>query len=487
MFNNDDELIREALINPEQVWKSLDSFWRDQVTAGTGNLVKFQSTATMLLELTVHARARYFLSGQTVPAIDPWLNLPWYPIVLYQDRLVDFSFVLYGDDYDYSDTPDIVYGQTSEGRWIYPLPYEVIDVPEIADQVIAPTVVIDKTQMSFDQVTGRLVFLVDPFTLIPAKTDAGSGRQYIILWVRNLLLDLNMPFDQAGWPLKYQQLQRMSYAAGLKLINELAELGPSIDRYQRGLMASQGWPYALAAEQVTSVDDDDWQWIISTANRTYTVEKTMADPVVVGGDELTVGQPLTDGIEFFEYPATLEVTAAQLPGLVLQVPLSTGVVAVLTFANVETEWTEVDDQWTFPVGGNAADVAQFWADVQTFATANSLDLETLYDLPAAVNPMYRIIEDLLQNSLFVASVDLAQIPQNPGTFADRARELLPQDILLVLQQDVGVFEDAINLETSTSGTVYYGYNAAPPTEIISISGGGTDLTYFDLTPLVVTY
>ncbi len=101
--------------------------------------------------------------------------------------------------------------------------------------------------------------------------------------------------------------------------------------------------------------------------------------------------------------------------------------------------------------------------------------------------MYRIIEDLLQNSLFVASVDLAQIPQNPGTFADRARELLPQDILLVLQQDVGVFEDAINLETSTSGTVYYGYNAAPPTEIISISGGGTDLTYFDLTPLVVTY
>ncbi len=487
MFNTNDELIREALINPDQVWEKLDSFWREQVTASTENLVKLQSTATLLLELNVHARARYFLSGQTVPAIAQWLNLPWYPIVLYRDRLVDYSFVLYGDPYEYDPAPQILYGQTSSGRWIYPLPFEVIDVPEITDQVIAPNVVIDKTQMSFDPETGRLVFLVDPFTLIPAKTDAGSGRQYIILWARNLLLDLNMPFDQAGWPLKYEQLQRMSYVAGLKLINELAELGPSIDRYQRGLMASQGWPYALTAAQVTAVYDDGWQWIITTATETYTVEKTMADPIVVGGDALEPGDPLTDGIEFFEYPATLAITAAQLPGLSLQVPLSTGVVATLTFANVTTAWTFSGGQWTFPVGGSTSDVAQFWADVETFAAANSLDLATIYSLPAAVNPMYRIIEDLLQNSLFVASVDLAQIPQNPGTFADRARQLLPQDILLVLQQDVGEFADSIDLGTSTSETVYYGYNAAPPTEVISITGGGTDLTYFDLTPLVVTY
>jgi hypothetical protein len=227
--------------------------------------------------------------------------------------------------------------------------------------------------------------------------------------------------------------------------------------------------------------------VISTADRSYTVEKTMADPVVIGGDELQVGQPLTDGIEFFEYPDTVATTAAQLPGLSLQVPLSTGVVAVLTFANVTTVWTFAAGQWTFPVGGTTSDVAQFWADVDAYAVANSLNLATIYGLPAPVNPMYRIIQDLLQNSLFVASVDLAQIPRNPGTFADRARELLPQDILLVLQQDVGAFADSIDLGVVTSDTVFYGYNAVPPTEVISIPGGGTDLTYFDLTPLVVTY
>jgi hypothetical protein len=235
------------------------------------------------------------------------------------------------------------------------------------------------------------------------------------------------------------------------------------------------------------VDDDGWQWIVSTDTRSYTVQKSMADPVVIGGDELAVGQPLTDGIEFFEYPATVATTPAQLPGLVIKVPLSTGVVAVLTFANVTTAWTFAAGQWTFPVGGNAQDVAQFWEDVDTYATANGINLATIYGLPAAVNPMYRIIQDLLQNSLFVASVDLAQIPQNPGTLADRARELLPQDILLVLEQDVGEFEDSIDLGTSTSETIYYGYNADVPTEVISIPGGGTDLTYFDLTPLVVTY
>jgi len=99
--------------------------------------------------------------------------------------------------------------------------------------------------------------------------------------------------------------------------------------------------------------------------------------------------------------------------------------------------------------------------------------------------MDRIITDLLHNSLFVASVQLSDMPLDPGSFHDRARLLLPQDTLFVLQQLVDDQADVYDLGTETSDSVEYGYNTTITTEVISVPGSGTDLTYFDYTPLVV--
>ncbi len=485
-----DQLIKDCLINPDQTWVRLDSFWRQNVTPTTQELLHFQSWASLLLELNVHARSKYFVSGQTVPTLEPWLTLPWYPIILYRDRLSDVSFVLYGEPYEYSPVPEIYYGQAGDPQYVYPLPYQVVDVPEIVDQVVSPTVALDKSQYVFDQETGKLTFLVDPFDLFPVKVDQGSGREYTILWTRNILIDLNMPFDQVGWVVKYDVQHRLSYVAGLKALWELVLHGPSIGRYQRGLMAALELPYALTPETVTGVTDDGWQWIITTATTVYTVRKDDATPIVAGGDELLIGQPLTDGVTFLEYEDVLTVSADILPGLVLKVPLSTGVSAELSFINVLTDWTYDalrPSPWRFPIGGDTAQVEQFWVDSEAFATANGVDLEATYGLLSStdVNPMITIVTDLLQNSLYVAALDLRTIPRNPGAFHDRARRLLPPDMFLVLQQEVADDLEALYDTVAIDQTITYGYNAAVPTEVISVSG--TDLTYNDLTPLVVTY
>lgn len=487
MFNSDN-LIKNCLINPDQTWVTLDSFWRANVTPNTQDLLHFQSWASLLLELNVHSRSTYFTSGYSVPTLQPFLTLPWYPIVLYEDRLSDVSFILYGDPYEYSPIPEIFYGQAGPPQFVYPLPFNVVDVPELTNAVTDPTVVLDHSQFVFDPLTGKLTFSVNPFTLINSKIDAGSGRSYIILWVRNLQLDLNMPFDQVGWVIKYDQLNQASYADGLKALWELVLLGPSLERYQRGLMAAMAFPYALTAGVVTRVDDDGWQWIISTEAETYTVLKVDATPTVEGGDQLTIGQPLTDGVLFLEYQQLLTVSNDVLPGLVLQIPLSTGVVAQLSFANITTAWTydvARPSPWRFPIGGDLGQVEQFWIDSAAYAAANSIDLATVYGLPATVNPMVQIVTDLPQNNLYVVSVDLRNIPRNPGGFHDRARQLLPPSALIVLEQLVA--DDIADTYDSTTvaQTITYGYNAAVPTEVISVTG--TDLTYNDLTPLVVTY
>jgi hypothetical protein len=488
-----DALIRQALVDPDQVWSALDSFWRERTDLDTEDLVHYQSWASTLLFLNTHAKANHYLKTQTVPEIEAFLRQPWFPIVLYQDRIVNQSTYVYGDPFQYDPTPQIYYGQQSgTPRYIYPLPQELLfvaDIPIFVDAVTDTTVEIDQTQFTYDPATGEIVFTVDPFTLIPAKTST-DGRDYIVLWVRNVQLDIDMPFDQVGWVVKYDRASFEGYAETLRQIWDLVLRGPSLGRYKKGLMDALGFPYALSGGQITRIESDGYQWVISTADKSYTSIAADTTPIVQQGDEVIEGQPLTDGIEFFEYPDLLTTTSAQLSGLLLDIPLSNGVVAPLSFANIDTAWdfsAGRPSEWRFPVGGDPVHVEQFWVDVDAYATANSIVFATIYSLPAAVNPMKRIIEDLFHNSLFVASVDLSTVSDDPGGFADRARLLLPTDVLIVLQQNLDPISDSFDLGVTSSETVGYGYNAAIPDEDLSITGSGTSLEYTDYAPLVVTW
>jgi hypothetical protein len=483
-----DDIITGALRDPERVWRYLDSFWRTRTTPTTHDLVLFETYAQTLLELNVLAKSDHFIRAQTVPVIEDFLRVPWYPVILFQDRLIDQSLVLYGEGYIYDPLPEIVYGQQGLPRFLYPMAEPLVAVSEICDAITNTSVVLDATQFAYDVIQQRFIFSVDPFTLIPAKTDAGSGRQYIVLWLRNPQFDMGVPFDWAGWVAKYERSGE-NYAATLQMIWELILLGPSVARYQDGLLRAAGLPYVSDGEEVVRrVENDGFRNLISTDTKVYGAPLSVV-PVVAPGDVVTRGTPLTDGIRFMDYQGVLASTDATLPGLLLKVPLSTGVIAELSFANVTDAWTYDalrPSPWRFPVGGDPTSVEQFWVDVDTFATANGIDFQTLYGLPAAVNPMKRIVEDLLQNSLYVASLRLSEMPDVFGGFSDRARLLLPGDVLIVLQQFLDSVSDSFDLGSETSDTVGYGYHAAVPTEIISVPGNGTDLTYYDYTPLVVT-
>lgn len=484
-----DSVTRGALIDPLQVWRAFDSFWRNRTVVDTRDLVQFQSYASTILELNVHETSYHFTRAQTIPLAEDFLRLPWYPVVIFQDRLVDQSTVLYGGGDNYSAVPEIVYGEQGDPRFLYPLPTAVVSIGTLCDAITDTSVVIDPSQFTFDADSQTLIFSTDPFTLITPKTDATSGRQYIVLWMRNPQFDLNVAFDQIGWVLRYAK-SGDNYMEAMKRIWELILLGPSLERYQEGLMVAAGLPYAAEdGETVRRVDNDGFQHLITTDTRVYRAPTTGLTVTVSPGDTLTEGQALTDGIEFMEYAQVLSATADQLPGLLLKIPLSTGVTAELSFANIDTAWTfdaGRPSPWRFPVGGPDASVEQFWADVDSYATANGIDFATLYGLPDSVNPMKRVVQDLIQNSLYVASLDLSAVPENMGRFSDRARFLLlPQDVLVILQQYLDDISDAIDLGTQTSDSVGYGYHAVPTTEVISVAGSGTDLEYFDYAPMVV--
>ncbi len=318
--------------------------------------------------------------------------------------------------------------------------------------------------------------------MIP-KIAAESGREYIVLWIRNVLLDYNVPKDTWGWVIKYDGTNSVEYAATLGPLWQLVLQGPQLRTWETGLNLGMGFPVSQHTGTVRGIVNDGFNDIILTDANGYPFPQSLT-PAVIPGDLLAPGTPLTTAIHVWEYTDILNATNTEIPGLALMIPLSTGVAAELGFANILGAWTYDalrPSPWRFTVSGNAADVEQFWVDVDAYATANSVDLATLFGLPAAVNPFQLVIDQLLKNNVVIAAVQLADIPlANPAAFPDRARLLLPPGTLIILQQGIGSISDILDLGVTASETIGYGYHVVPPTEVISVSGG--NLVYSDYAP-----
>ncbi len=497
MFQYDD-LIRDALIHPKELWHLLDSFWRNRTTPETSGLVLYETYAQLIAELNTHSRAQHFIQAQTVPLQQSYWKVPFWPLVIFQSQLQDSSFRFYGEEklgggfYVYDDPPELVYGQAGDPQFLFPAPCPIADIPQFTDSITDSQVVIDPSQFTFDRQKQEIAFGVDLFTILDPKTDQVSGEQYVVLWMRNADFELTVPYDWTGWVVKYfQQPTDENYGQALKYIWELVLLGPSLERLQQGLMAASSVLFAREPGTVVGLDIGPTQVSIITDGLAYTtVGDVVPAPAVAIGDQVQEGEPLTTGYEFLEYEQVLSSTSAEIPGLVFSAPLSTGAVAQISVQNTDTVWSYDAGRpspWRFPIGGAPADIEQFWVDVDAYATANAVDLAVVYGLslpgPNAVNPLKRWVQDLLQNSLYVISTELENLPAAPGGFFDRARQLLPLDTLIILLQLLPDIDDSYDLGTETSDTVGYGYHADIPTEVISESG--TDLTFFDYAPLVV--
>ena len=487
MFSYDD-LVRDSELQPDELWLLLDSFWSHRTVPTTTSLVRYLTYGMLTCFLDNYVRCRHFQSAYDIQTLETYLRLPWVPIIIYEDELLERSFVAYGEGYIYDPVPQIFYGQSGPvTRWVYPVSDDIVSVDAFTDAIVDSSYWAATSSAVIDRRRSEIQFLYNPFTSVAAKTAAGNGRRYIVLWARNLVIDLKVPFDQVGWVVQYQANNSEHYRRSLKQLWKLVLNGPSLKTYLAGINAALGLPLAEAGGTVRAIQSDGGQRLVITDTEVY--RGALSWPLsYLQGDQLQPDAPIFEVVKPFEYEALLTASAADVPGLLLNVPLSTGTTAQLGFKNEILAWdfqVGRPSEWRFPISGSPADVEQFWIDSDAYAVANGINLQVLFGLPAAVNPMKMVVEQLLKSKVVVFRVHLAMIPvSNPSGFHDRALELLSPGTLLVLQQDVGSFFDSYDLGSSTSETVGYGYHILAPTETISISG--TDLTYFDYTPFVVT-
>jgi len=483
-----DALIRNSELEPDELWYLLDSFWRHRTVPASNSLVRYLTYGMLVAFLNNYARSKSFQSAYNIQILETYLRLPWCPIIIYENDLREESFVAYGEGYDYDPTPEIYYGQAGViTRWVYPIATEFVRVDGFTNAITNATYWAGPSSAIINRGRSQLEFLYDPFDSVTAKVDVTTGQRYIILWAQNLEIDLEVPFDQIGWVLEYKSPNSEHYARSLRQLWKLVIHGPSLATYVSGLNAALGYPLAAADGTIIAVQPDGYQTLVSTEDNTYPGLLTW--PLTkLAGDTLQRDEPIFAAVRPYEYDAVLLASSTEIPGLVLNFPFSNGTFGALGFANIVTAWSfELGrpSEWRFPISGSPADIEKFWVDVDTFAVANGVNFQTLFGLPAAVNPMKLLVAQLLKSKVVVIRVPLALIPvQNPAGFHDRALALFSPGTMLVLQQDIGSLFDIYDLGTTTSETVGYGYHIPAPTETISVPGNGTALVYFDYTPFV---
>lgn len=477
-----DAMIRDGFIDPQELWLALDSFWRTTTGPRTNSFVHYLQYADTVELFNNVATGNNFLLAQDPRTLLPYVQLPWIPMVIYRDLLFEESAIRYGDAYVYGGP--IVYGQAGPTtRWVHPVDPGLVGIGGLADGVVNTTAWFDDSTVALNVTRQQLEFTDDPFTIVTPKIAAATGKEYIVLWIRNAQLDYNVPKDTWGWVIRYDGLNTPEYSRSMDPLWQLVIQGPQIGTWETGLNIGVGLPVAERTGTVRGIVNDGFNDIVLTDADGYPFPQALT-PAVIPGDTVIRGTPLTTAIHVWEYDAILAAPITDIPGLALMIPLSTGVAAELVFANILGAWTFDafrPSPWRFTISGTPADVEQFWVDVDTYATANSINLQALFGLPAPVNPMMLVIEQLLKNNVVIASLQLAdiQVP-NPAAFPDRARFLLPPGALIILQQGVGSVADVLDLGVSASETIGYGYHVVPPTEIISVSA--TDLILSDYTP-----
>lgn len=465
-------------LQPQQVWEGLDSFWRTKVVKSDADLVKYQTFATLVVCADTVSRSKHFIDAQGIATLEPYNIVPWYPLILYRDQLANLSYVVYGGPYVYDSPPDIVYGEAGDPTFTYPVLPTFAEIPTLYDSVTSTSLVLDGSMFSYDRSRQTLTFRVDPFTLLPARKTA-SGRDYLVLWMRNPALDLQVPFDWTGWVVKMSGTSTPAYVRTLQELWSLDVRAPALGPYKVGACAGGGFPVAKKAGTVLDIRTDGYQRIVVIDELVYTFPQALAASVSIG-DRVVANQPLCAGITFYAGIEAASAPQQRLPGIAFVVPLSNGGIATLFAPNETLAWSfdaMRPSPWRFPLGGEVSDVEAYWTD-------RNVDLSTYYPglvNGQPVNPMQLLVSDLWKNALTVASVDLTAVTGEAIGFVDRAVLALSPSTYLIVQQDVGDVEDSIDMGSSPEN-VGYGYHTSAPSDTISVVG--TDLILSDYAPIV---
>jgi len=370
--------------------------------------------------------------------------------------------------------------------------------PAITNRLADPSVVLTSGTDYFVTLASdgsgdcRVEFASDPFdnplwgTRPVFDADGNQSDTELFLWVFRGDFDLKQVYDHWGYVLGLSLQSSEAYRDLLNSIFDAVAGGTGLREIQLAFAAMTGLPLAQGGETVEQVVEDARGKVVVTEKGAYRLPPKAALGVAVG-DALTPGQSLTPDLQF------AELNRGQVPSWVRALSLGRGFLvgrfhSDLVFDNrdLPTTVTTGDDGYTrieFPVGGFPLDVEVFWDMVHEGGKARGDTLAELLDsrtnkegqpgpsnLPAAINPVKFLCENVLRNNATLVRVKMSGIA--PGAIglspARLLRKIVPPGSALLVLIEVSPEADSVILNVSPTAESPGGTHA-----ISSFSGAET--------------
>jgi hypothetical protein len=335
----------------------------------------------------------------------------------------------------------------------------------------------------------------------------------IALWVYKGEFDLDYVYTHFGYALNLKLKSSEEYKEIVNTIWDMHLLGASVEGLSLFLSAMSGAQTIIDPEEtveIVRVEEDSQLVVTSSRVYRFPLEATLTVTEDNVGDVLFHGDPLSDAFSISELSKD-SPDYSLLPAISLSKNFRSGQhLSELTFKNhsVSLDYlgTDIDGKAIvrFETFGFPGDIDLFWEYVHTTGKAQGRTLANYLDqrenppdepgplaLPATVNPMQFMIENLLKNNLFIIKVKQASFSKNaPGINLFRLlRDVIPPHTTYIVYVEISDLEDIMDLENPGDDeeagveeevSNFFGTSVLDEAYELSESPGGDIATYEDI-------
>lgn len=392
------------------------------------------------------------------------------------------STLLYGEGAVYGNDPETgfeyQYGVPVGLRSAFPAPSKLREAPYIMNRMSRPSAVLTNGLDYFlDLDHGAIVFRDNPFDndLFPKDTvykDGEAVDREIRMWVFRAQFDEDLIYKHFGYVVGVDLETSETYQDYVNAIWDSAVEGTGGKQIEEAFAALTDTPIAQGTEVVEHVVEDDRHLLVLTDKTAYKFPKS-ASAVVSVGDTVQAGDQLVDTVQIFEFhdgevPDVSDLSAISLDRNFLLDNFSGGITFNNTTATLEVDTSGIFTRIEFDIGGFPGDTEEFWdlfhsrgiADPPTLAQlldqrSNKVGEPVASNLPATINPLEFLIQNVLRNNAFVVKIKASQQGENalPLASARQLRKIVPPHTAMIVVMELDITEDEIIMDGSGSETV----------------------------------
>ena len=495
--------------SPDQLVSLLGSFWQNVYTADDQVLSYANARGQAERQKTINLQEALDAIGRsTVPVFHTDL---WHLLRIKEsDRnATEPDLLSYGDDHV---TSPAVYGKQVDGFQYYygepferktssfPIPSGLRRAPWIFNKISAPEVSLAAGLDYYLDLSRQLIVLRgNPFenSGFPI-TDVYEGEtlvdRQIDLWIYQAALDWEYVWNHFGYILGIDLPSGEPYKRLVNSVFDGVVEGTATKHISEAIAAITDTAVVRdESEVVEEIVRDERHLLIITDAHVYRFNKSASSAVAVGQTVQQYDQ-LVDTVKFYEFNRGMiesDLLALEIPPDLLIGDYYGGIVFQNKNVPLEVSSDGVFTRVEFEIGGFPGDIVEFWDTFHSRGVATPPTLAQLLDrrtnkvgepssaaLPATINPLEFLAENILRHHVYVVKLKLNQFgPEASGIEQIRhLRELIPPQTAMLIVVELAADTDIVTMEGPGTETEP-GYSEGPvlgignsaPTETIDPS------------------